>query len=267
MPAVPDNGPYPRPFGHGGYPDDEARKRADQLVMEATRLGLIWLAFSDPFGRPGVFLSNAAAEAVLARLSPFRGLAGASDAEVLAAAERIIPRYANTMSGAHVTLIRDFLAALAEQARDLDDTIPAAPWKREEWLANRVPDRLGRPVIACLCGSSRFYDQYQQAYYDLTMRGEIVLSVGFYPHATAEHGHGEGVGHDSAQKVTLDELHLRKIDLADYVLVVSDGGGYFGESTIREIRHAIRHGKPVAYLHPAAARLAVRLGLGREEVP
>ena len=23
MPAVPDNGPYPRPFGHGNYPDQE----------------------------------------------------------------------------------------------------------------------------------------------------------------------------------------------------------------------------------------------------
>ena len=87
------------------------------------------------------------------------------------------------------------------------------------------------PRIVCLCGSTRFYDQFQQANYERTMAGEIVLSVGFYPHAKAVHGHGEGVGHDSAEKTALDELHKRKIDLADYVLVVSDETGYFGEST------------------------------------
>lgn len=104
-----------------------------------------------------------------------------------------------------------------------------------------------RPRIVCLCGSSRFYDEYQQAYYDLTMQGEIVLSVGFYPHAKAEHGHGEGVGHDSTEKVALDELHKRKIDLADYVLVVSDASGYFGSSTYSEIHYALDHGKPVKF--------------------
>src|SRR2546423_1826305 len=51
-----------------------------------------------------------------------------------------------------------------------------------------------RPVIVCLCGSTRFYDAFQAANYERTMAGEIVLSVGFYPHAKAVHGHGEGVG-------------------------------------------------------------------------
>lgn len=108
-----------------------------------------------------------------------------------------------------------------------------------------------RPTIVCLCGSTRFYDEFQQANYDLTMRGEIVLSVGFYPHAKVEHGHGEGVGHDSAEKVALDELHKRKIDLADYVYVLNVGG-YIGDSTRSEIEYAEQIGKPVRYLvaHP-----------------
>src|ERR1700743_2097383 len=59
------------------------------------------------------------------------------------------------------------------------------------------------PTIVCLCGSTRYYEQFQQANYELTMRGEIVLSVGFYPHATAAPGHGEGVGPDSAAKAAL----------------------------------------------------------------
>lgn len=118
-----------------------------------------------------------------------------------------------------------------------------------------------RPEIVCLCGSTRFYDQFQQANYERTMAGEIVLSVGFYPHAKAEHGHGEGVGHDSTEKVALDELHKRKIDMADYVLVVSDKTGYFGDSTASEIQYAVEHGKPVRFTEAAAANRAEEMDL------
>lgn len=111
-----------------------------------------------------------------------------------------------------------------------------------------------RPAIVCLCGSTRFYEAFQQAAYDLTMAGKIVLSVGFYPHAKALHGQGEGVGHDGAQKLALDELHKRKIDLADEVLVLNVGG-YIGSSTRGEIDYALAHGKPVRYLEVTDAVL------------
>lgn len=104
-----------------------------------------------------------------------------------------------------------------------------------------------RPEIVVLCGSTRFYDEFQQANYDLTMAGKIVLSVGFYPHAKAKHGHGEGVGHDSVEKVALDELHKRKIDLADRVLVLNVGG-YIGDSTRGEILYAREHDKDIDFL-------------------
>jgi hypothetical protein len=104
-----------------------------------------------------------------------------------------------------------------------------------------------RPEIVCLCGSTRFYDAFQKANYDLTMAGKIVLSVGFYPHAQAEHGHGEGVGHDSLEKIKLDQLHKRKIELADRVFVLNVGG-YIGDSTRSEIEHAQETGRPISYL-------------------
>jgi hypothetical protein len=113
----------------------------------------------------------------------------------------------------------------------------------------RNTNKAAMPEIVVLCGSTRFYDMFQAANYDLTMLGKIVLSVGFYPHSKAEHGHGEGVGHDSTEKVALDELHKRKIDLADRVYVLNVGG-YIGESTRGEIDYAIAHGKPVDYLEP-----------------
>ena len=49
--------------------------------------------------------------------------------------------------------------------------------------------------------------------------------------------------------ILLDALHLRKIDLADRVLVVNPGG-YVGESTGREIAYARATGKPVSFTDP-----------------
>jgi len=116
-------------------------------------------------------------------------------------------------------------------------------------VASPAPAKTCLPKIICLCGSTRFYDQFQESNYAETMKGNVVLSVGFYPHAKAKHGHGEGIGHDSLEKIKLDELHKRKIDLADEVLVLNVGG-YIGESTRSEINYAVAHGKPVKYLEP-----------------
>jgi hypothetical protein len=52
-----------------------------------------------------------------------------------------------------------------------------------------------------------------------------------------------------AQKAALDALHLRKIDLADRVLIVNPGG-YVGESTHREIAYAQAAGKPITFTDP-----------------
>lgn len=110
-----------------------------------------------------------------------------------------------------------------------------------------IRNQVGHPEVVVLCGSTRFYDEFQKANYDLTMQGKIVLSVGFYPHSKAKAGHGEGVGHDSHEKTMLDELHKRKIDLADRVFVLNVGG-YIGELTKSEIEYALDHGKPIDWL-------------------
>ncbi len=107
-----------------------------------------------------------------------------------------------------------------------------------------------RPVIVCLCGSTRF----KQAWYDATKRltheGKIVLGVG-----DLDPNHpGTSVPIDPELKAQLDKLHLRKIDLADEVLILNVGG-YVGESTRRELEHARRGGKTIRFLEepPAAA--------------
>lgn len=107
---------------------------------------------------------------------------------------------------------------------------------------------VGQPTIICLCGSTRFYAQFMEANYQETMAGNIVLSVGFYPHAT-QAGHGEEIGITQEQKIELDRLHLWKIDLADEVLILNVGG-YIGESTARELKYARFMNKVVRFLEP-----------------
>lgn len=48
----------------------------------------------------------------------------------------------------------------------------------------------------------------------------------------------------------LDDMHKRKIDMADSIFVINVGG-YIGESTKSEIAYALEHGKKVEYLEEA----------------
>lgn len=45
----------------------------------------------------------------------------------------------------------------------------------------------------------------------------------------------------------LDDMHKRKIDMADEIFVINVGG-YIGNSTRSEIEYAGANGKPVHYL-------------------
>jgi hypothetical protein len=73
---------------------------------------------------------------------------------------------------------------------------------------------------------------------DLTFAGAIVVAPGEADELIT-----------SEQKAALDALHLRKIDLADRVLVVNPGG-YIGESTSREVAYARAAGKPISFTDP-----------------
>lgn len=98
-----------------------------------------------------------------------------------------------------------------------------------------------RPEIVCLCGSARFADEISVANRELTLAGAIVVAPGVFRLAD------EPITNE--QKAELGALHLRKIDLADRVLVVNPGA-YVGESTSKEIAYARSTGKPVSFTHP-----------------
>jgi hypothetical protein len=103
-----------------------------------------------------------------------------------------------------------------------------------------------RPEIVCICGSARFVDEMRAANRDLTFAGVIVVAPGVFRGAE-DHEANEVITSD--QKAAMGALHLRKIDLADRVLVVNPGG-YIGESTSREIAYARATGKPISFTDP-----------------
>lgn len=116
------------------------------------------------------------------------------------------------------------------------------PGKVKRCIYSSTKYGLSYPRIVALCGSTRFKDEYEKAMADFTLEGDIVLTVGLF-------GHKIGMDMNSPVKTVLDELHLRKIDLAEIVYVVNPGG-YIGNSTRREIEYARKHRKVIAYLCP-----------------
>ena len=100
---------------------------------------------------------------------------------------------------------------------------------------------VGRFPVITLCGSTRFKEQYLEAQKRLTLEGNIIISVGLFGHSGDDETWEPGI------KEMLDNMHKRKIDMADAIYVINVGG-YIGESTRSEIEYAKAHGKEVKYL-------------------
>ena len=101
----------------------------------------------------------------------------------------------------------------------------------------------GKYKIITLCGSTRFMDEFIAEQKRLTLEGNIVISVGLFGHS------GDTEVWLKETKIMLDDMHKRKIDLADEIFVINVGG-YIGESTKSEIEYAIKTNKAVKYLFP-----------------
>lgn len=100
---------------------------------------------------------------------------------------------------------------------------------------------VGKYPVITLCGSTRFKEQFLEAQKRLTLEGNIVISVGLFGHSGDEEVWNEGT------KEMLDDMHKRKIDMADSIYVINVGG-YIGSSTRSEIEYAKKQGKQVLYL-------------------
>lgn len=106
----------------------------------------------------------------------------------------------------------------------------------------------GKYKVVTLCGSTRFKDEFIEAQKRLTLEGNIVISVGLFGHS-GDKEVWDGMDEDtlSETKKMLDDMHKRKIDMADEIYVINVGG-YIGESTRSEIAYAKDTGKGIRYL-------------------
>lgn len=102
---------------------------------------------------------------------------------------------------------------------------------------------IGKYKVITLCGSTKFKDDFLREQKRLTLEGNIVISVGLFGHSRDDEVLLENV------KEMLDDMHKRKIDMADEIFVINKDG-YIGSSTKSEIDYAIKTNKKVRYMEP-----------------
>ena len=100
---------------------------------------------------------------------------------------------------------------------------------------------VGKYKVITLCGSTRFKDDFLREQKRLTLEGNIVISVGLFGHS------GDAEVWNENTKAMLDDMHKRKIDMADEIFVINKDG-YIGESTKSDIAYATATHKKVRYM-------------------
>lgn len=95
--------------------------------------------------------------------------------------------------------------------------------------------------VITLCGSTKFKDDFIRVQKELTLQGNIVISVGLFGHS----GDDEVWSDDT--KEMLDNMHKEKIDMADEIFVINKDG-YIGNSTKSEIAYALATDKIVRFM-------------------
>lgn len=101
-------------------------------------------------------------------------------------------------------------------------------------------------MIVTLCGSLKFEEAFKKWNERLTFAGHTVFTVSVYP---SDKGTDVKEWYTDEQKVALDAAHKRKIAASDAIVVITDTGGYIGDSTNSEIAYARQHDKLVYFTH------------------
>jgi hypothetical protein len=106
------------------------------------------------------------------------------------------------------------------------------------------------PEIICVLGSSIYQDEIEQTEENLTLAGAIVVRqvriLDLPPFGTRAR---------QRMEERLAELQLRRIDLADRVVAVADGGLWDSDldaDVRKQVAYAQAHEVPVSWVHIAA---------------
>ena len=106
-----------------------------------------------------------------------------------------------------------------------------------------------RPKVIVLCGSSKFVDIMAVVAWLLERdEGAITMSLHLLPYWYCREDVPDHLAEQEGVSEAMDNLHLRKIDLADSVFIVNVDD-YIGESTHREIEYALMLKKPIRWFN------------------
>jgi hypothetical protein len=92
----------------------------------------------------------------------------------------------------------------------------------------------------CLCGSTKFKEDFDLWNMAFTISGYVVFSCGVFAHDL-------GIPLTDGEKDILDNVHKIKISMSDEIFVINKDG-YIGSSTKSEICYAYLMGKKVNYM-------------------
>ena len=112
--------------------------------------------------------------------------------------------------------------------------------------------------IVCLCGSTRFKDLFIEANFACTTSGYIVLTIGCDMREDWELFNLNS-SKFRRTKWELDQLHFRKIELADIVVILNENN-YIGLSVCDELLYAIALKKKIAFLMTPSQELLDFIG-------
>lgn len=132
--------------------------------------------------------------------------------------------------------------------------------KRGEPVLSARPSKFVKdiefPLIVCLCGSTKFWKTFQEQGLRETLEGKVVLTIGSATAVDDDHVHRGAI--TEVQLGALYELHLKKIDLADEVLIINCDG-YIGAHTQQELAYALAKNKRVRFLEPERGQVYLTL--------
>lgn len=92
--------------------------------------------------------------------------------------------------------------------------------------------------VATLCGSTKFFAYYRDAARQLVNKGILVFECGSYGHSYHAHL-------PNSTSTLAKDTHFKKIEISDFIVVVTNKEGYTGSSTRSEIAFAEQLELPV----------------------
>ena len=157
-----------------------------------------------------------------------------------------INKASNTIHKASLNSPANYIICSAE-ITEIIDNLDIRKHRRKK--LEKIKRNSEKMNVITLCGSTKYKEEFILVNKWLTLQGNIVISVSMFGHIDKEPLTQE-------EKITLDAIHKRKIDLADEIFVVNVDG-YIGNSTKEEIFYAESNGKKIRFFDDEQSKFEI----------